>query len=63
MTGLSQGGFELNAECILRPAPSAAALRDTFEHRKSRKLWERCGLMLVPGAGLEPARLAAGDFE
>jgi hypothetical protein len=30
---------------------------------KSRKLQKTCGFGLVPGAGLEPARLAAGDFE
>ena len=35
----------------------------TFKHEKSRKLLELAAFCLVPGAGLEPARLAAGDFE
>ena len=34
-----------------------------LKHEKSRKLLELAAFCLVPGAGLEPARLAAGDFE
>lgn len=30
---------------------------------KSRKLQELAAFVVVPGAGIEPARLAAGDFE
>ena len=38
-------------------------LRPAGNKQKSHKFFELVALDLVPGAGLEPARLAAGDFE
>ena len=31
--------------------------------RKGRKSLELCGLLMVPEAGIEPARISPGDFE
>ena len=35
----------------------------TREKEKAGSSWELPALSVVPGAGIEPARLAAGDFE
>ena len=33
------------------------------ENKKAARLWTVAALFVVPGAGIEPARLSAGDFE
>ena len=33
------------------------------EKEKAARLWTLTAFDVVPGAGIEPARLAAGDFE
>jgi hypothetical protein len=42
-----------------------ASLQGVFigEKKKAARLWNCAAFKMVPGAGLEPARLAAGDFE
>ena len=44
---------------------SADSARAVFrgEMKKSGRVWTLPDLFVVPGAGIEPARLAAGDFE
>ena len=58
--------------CPHMPPDSGTLLR-TFAHlpkslpigkkKKAARLWNHAALSVVPGAGIEPARLAAGDFE
>jgi hypothetical protein len=45
------------------PASIEASTQIERGQEKSRKFFELAAFDLVPGAGLEPARLAAGDFE
>ena len=54
-------------------APDCGTLPRTFAHgaikgfigkkEKAARSGNRAALYVVPGAGIEPARLAAGDFE
>jgi len=52
---------------IVKQAPSSAALAGATRFKKQTKkkpnVARTFGFNLVPRAGLEPARLAAGDFE